>query len=254
MLSVFRSKGFDATKFEKSLKTLSNKILSKEKALHRYRNNKAHYRRAAVLYLFAIYSSYAFYLYLRAERLSRGQWAHIALPPAVIVLVYIAIGRFYNYLITSTERKLETLREQHQEKIAELKEKTNFDKTHELLSRFSNGEDLKELETQAQEINRQKQEYLQLIKDGKAPSLDSASKDTKTFYDQFFSLLLGSDELGPDMRYALICRSCLQHNGLAPKGVEAAQVKYVCPKCGTLNGAELAHDTENHTEVVDKTT
>ncbi|KAH3671890.1 hypothetical protein OGAPHI_000076 [Ogataea philodendri] len=226
MLSVFRSKNFNADKFEKHLKDLSRKILSKEKALDRYQKNKSHYKKASLLYLVGLYLSYVSYLYFSTDKLGRQHWVHVLASPLAIVLVNVAIERFYSYLIAKTSRQLESLREQHQDKISELKEKTNFDKTNELLNRFSNGEDLKELESEAQEINKRKQEYLQLIKDGKAPSLESASKDTKTFYDQFFNLLLGSDELGPDMRYALICKSCFQHNGLAPKGVEPDRVKH----------------------------
>lgn len=56
--------------------------------------------------------------------------------------------------------------------------------------------------------------------------------------DRVLDMLLGLEhnEL-VENRYALVCHNCYAHNGLAPPGcTNPLQVKYVCYKCGALNG------------------
>jgi hypothetical protein len=51
-------------------------------------------------------------------------------------------------------------------------------------------------------------------------------------------LVVGEDENSADHRYALICRHCRAHNGLAPPGERANEVGYLCGRCGGWNGPE----------------
>jgi endoplasmic reticulum junction formation protein lunapark len=66
----------------------------------------------------------------------------------------------------------------------------------------------------------------------------------KTFLDRVLDLLVGEDENAADRRYALICRHCRAHNGLAPPGERAEEVGYLCGRCGGWNGPEP--NTQNH--------
>lgn len=58
--------------------------------------------------------------------------------------------------------------------------------------------------------------------------------------DRLLDLLIGSDNNeSVEDRYALICRNCFSHNGLAPPGSkDPFSVVYLCPKCGFINGDE----------------
>src|SRR5579859_203922 len=61
---------------------------------------------------------------------------------------------------------------------------------------------------------------------------------SKTFLDRVLDLLVGEDENAADHRYALICRHCRAHNGLAPPGERGDQVGYLCGRCGGWNGPD----------------
>lgn len=173
-------------------------------------------------------------------------------------LLYYTFLTVYDYLINNKESTIEYLKNEHNEKLSILKEKTNFDKTKDLLARFSNGEDLKEMEKQASEIQKKKIEYMKMIQDGeKGKVLEDLQKQQNSnngFYDHFLNALMGDNELSPDKRYALICSKCLNHNGLAPPGKIASEVKYICPKCGFMNGDNIVKidDKENNQDVVIK--
>jgi Predicted integral membrane zinc-ribbon metal-binding protein len=65
-----------------------------------------------------------------------------------------------------------------------------------------------------------------------------AQQHSKTFFDRVLDLLVGEDENAADHRYALICRHCRAHNGLAPPGERGDSVGYLCGRCGGWNGPE----------------
>jgi hypothetical protein len=56
--------------------------------------------------------------------------------------------------------------------------------------------------------------------------------------DRVLDLLVGEDENAADHRYALICRHCRAHNGLAPPGERGEDVGYLCGRCGGWNGPD----------------
>ena len=71
-----------------------------------------------------------------------------------------------------------------------------------------------------------------------SPSLPPEQHKSKTFLDRVLDLVVGEDENSADHRYALICRHCRAHNGLAPPGERADEVGYLCGRCGGWNGPE----------------
>ena len=71
-----------------------------------------------------------------------------------------------------------------------------------------------------------------------SPSLGPQEQRTKTFLDRVLDLLVGEDENAADHRYALICRHCRAHNGLAPPGERGEDVGYLCGRCGGWNGPD----------------
>jgi len=72
-----------------------------------------------------------------------------------------------------------------------------------------------------------------------SPSLPPQPQ-AKTFLDKVLDLLAGEDENAPQNRYALICRHCKTHNGLAPPGERPESVGYLCGRCGGWNGPDPA--------------
>ncbi|GMG20226.1 unnamed protein product [Ambrosiozyma monospora] len=248
MLSFFGSstKQFSPDQFEKDLKNLSHRITGTEKRIVSLRANKSYYSKVLPVYISCLYLLFVSYVYfIKHNRWTNNHILVAVLSPALSFSTYYLLLYTLNYLISTNDLALNGLRDQHREKLDELKEQTNFYKTNELLTRFSNGEDFKELELQAREIEKKKQEYLKLIKEGKLPNpskLAAANGDGSDggnkIYDGFLKFMLGEDELSADARYALICCNCFQHNGLAPPNVLPQKVKYICPKCGFLNGNE----------------
>lgn len=244
-----KSNGFNPDKFEKDLKYISSSILSNEKALVRYNRVKSQYKTNLLYYTIGIYLSYFAYVYISNEYSFKNLLVHelviILIFPFLIAALYYLIDYFYTSLIVRKEKKLEFLKLKHQEKIDELKESTNFHKANELLARFSTGEDLQQLEKEAGEVLEKRRKYLQLIHEGESQSealkklnLGNGDGKTKALYDSVLNKLLGEDEMDANHRYALICENCFQHNGLAPPGMLPLYVKYICPKCGVLNGED----------------
>ncbi|KAF5369708.1 hypothetical protein D9615_010175 [Tricholomella constricta] len=59
----------------------------------------------------------------------------------------------------------------------------------------------------------------------------------KQWYDKLADALLGDDDHTPNAstsRYALICEKCFAHNGLVKESMWA-DAQYVCPKCNHFN-------------------
>ncbi|KGK40314.1 hypothetical protein CAS74_000986 [Pichia kudriavzevii] len=237
---LFRSKQFDPDQFENELKKVTSKISQNEKRLRKLQVQKKYYTKVIPLYLSSAYVIYFSYLY-QMDFLKRSKnILTLIIAPLIIGVIYYTIISFFDYLINNKESYIEHLKNEHNEKLMVLKDKTNFDKTRDLLARFSDGEDIKEMEKEVDEMRQKKAQYLKMIQAGEEgkilEDLQHGQRTNNGFYNHFLTTLLGENELGPDKRYALICSNCFQHNGLAPPGKTAMQVRYICPKCGTLNG------------------
>ena len=83
-----------------------------------------------------------------------------------------------------------------------------------------------------------------------SPSLAPQEHRSKTFLDRVLDLLVGEDENAADHRYALICRHCRAHNGLAPPGERGEDVGYLCGRCGGWNGPDPNKKDQSKTKDV----
>ncbi|ODV86408.1 hypothetical protein CANARDRAFT_6883 [[Candida] arabinofermentans NRRL YB-2248] len=238
MAFLSRSKGFNPDKFEKELKKITTDLSKTERRIKELKKNGSSNKWMVTTSLVVLYLSFVTYIYfIQKTHVVTKQLIHIGVCPVLIFILHRTIGGTYSYFIRRSELKLERVKDLHSLKMEELKEATNFHKTNELLSRFSNGEDLEELQKQADEINAKKQEYLNIInKGGKLPNANS--ENSSKVVDSVLGWVIGQDELSSETRYALICTNCYQHNGLAPPGTQPKFVKYICPKCGVTNGEE----------------
>ncbi|VEU22621.1 DEKNAAC103348 [Brettanomyces naardenensis] len=162
--------------------------------------------------------------------------AVLIVTPGILTGIIYILRQLFDYVIRKKEAKIEDLKGRHAEKLEVLKEKTNFDRTKELLVRYSNGEDIKELENEVRQSELRKQEMLRKLAEDQEVKPRNRGAHDRDVYGGIMNLVLGEDEMGPDRRYALICGRCLQHNGLAPPGERPENVKYICPRCGFVNG------------------
>ncbi|KAG0142435.1 hypothetical protein CROQUDRAFT_662511 [Cronartium quercuum f. sp. fusiforme G11] len=67
-----------------------------------------------------------------------------------------------------------------------------------------------------------------------AQLVSSPAGSNRGWADRFAEALLGDDEAKPETKYALICLKCFNHNGLV-RQEELDTIQYVCPRCGTFN-------------------
>ncbi|KAL8280644.1 hypothetical protein RQP46_006967 [Phenoliferia psychrophenolica] len=63
----------------------------------------------------------------------------------------------------------------------------------------------------------------------------------RTVFDKLADALLGvaAEDGSPNSKYALICAKCFSHNGLVPKE-EFDSIQYQCPRCGFFNPRKSA--------------
>ncbi|KAG5358879.1 Protein lunapark [Yarrowia sp. E02] len=98
-----------------------------------------------------------------------------------------------------------------------------------------------------------------LDKAGASSAPVSTGPYQRQWFDRVLDLLVGEDESAAQNRQALICSKCFTHNGLAPFGKTAAEIRYKCPSCGEWNGnvvpsevAELVEEKEEEVEEEDE--
>lgn len=234
----FKSKSFDPDTFEKQLREISKDISKNERQLKSMQLNVSSYRRVIPMYTVSLYILVIAYFYLRGLLHEQKAILVLIAYPFVVFLLYKGAIYLSNYLMNWKKLTIDKLKQRHEEKLAVLKEKTNFERTKELLVRFSDGEDIKELEKEIKKANLKKEEYIQKLANEQRDMKNLGQRKGKygKLYDSLFNLMMGEDEMGADKRYALICHNCLQHNGLAPPGQAPNEVRYICPKCGWVNG------------------
>lgn len=200
----------------------------------------------------------------------KNQWAVLLGFPFCSYVVAKVLRSFLDLMIRSRDKYLKDSRKKQRAKISELKKITNFNATNDLVNKFEGKQEVKkypdqEAITRAQLQKGQPQQQGQKGQpqpsqqagqsaQGKAPfdpkvQMAKSSIPTpapqpqvpekKTILDRILDLLVGSDE-GPQQRYALICKSCFNHCGLAPPGTEdMSSVKFICPFCKYFNGDDI---------------
>ncbi|KAJ8472430.1 hypothetical protein ONZ45_g16653 [Pleurotus djamor] len=171
-------------------------------------------------------------------------------------------------LTVSTEKTLQGLLKEQRTKVEEIKKKTNFYSTRDLLSKYDDQTPMNS--PQPQQILRQRmngappsipqtpvagmarpqtqgsngsaasarvpQGVVNPELNGLSPSPFLATPTRKQWYDKLADALLGDEDqqTPPSSRYALICEKCFKHNGLVKESMWE-DMQYICPKCGHFN-------------------
>ncbi|TFK46504.1 hypothetical protein OE88DRAFT_1667497 [Heliocybe sulcata] len=184
--------------------------------------------------------------------------------PIVILFIRRIVQVWYTRIGDAEEKTLKTLKKQQHEKIEEIKKKTNYYSTRNLIERYDdvpNGtpQALRRRNvppappSQGPPVTPQKapQQQGQQPPFPISPALQSrlaaaqqapATPPRKQWYDKLADALLGDDEpttSSPASKYALICEKCFAHNGLVKESIWE-DTQYVCPKCGHFNASMRA--------------
>ncbi|ORY07089.1 hypothetical protein K493DRAFT_332877 [Basidiobolus meristosporus CBS 931.73] len=306
LFSLFKSR--TENDYEKILAELEDKI---QKVEIRLSDIKVRERKFVLIFL--IYSLFAYglylvtyFVYLRDPEDEFYTWFWKLIPafvsPPVIYFVSRGVSFWYTRKRINEETHLENLKTKQRQKVEELKKKTAYYSTKNLLDRYDtpnkpkSGKPLEGVKTPIQPniparlqgklvapnsapVNPgMRQRHVvgkaQDIKDVNTPNpalssrnlQDGTSQSSKmplvnavstippnnptngvappqipqnrmtnqqsNWYDKIIDVIVGEE--GPNTKYALICKNCFAHNGLALPN-EIDDIQYYCPKCNAFN-------------------
>lgn len=270
MFGIFKLKGFNPDAFEKELTLLTKQISGTQQQIYQLkaRSKRTVYSLCKILII--VYVLVEGYIYQNTPRspLSRNRIANylrsqsgnqlliLAGYPVVSYFAVYLINRVFKFLIEKQERYLKTLKQKHLKKIEELKKITNFNTTNELLNKYDTHEDKNKgkgttlgsktkqrpkagpQSQSVQGLPQNSQQQQQIIERLQKLQANPPAPKPRTIQDRMLDFIIGSDNNEAiEKRFALICKQCLTHNGLAPPGCDNPfKVAYVCPNCGLLNG------------------
>lgn len=264
-LSFLKSKDFDPSSFEKELANISSKISKNQRSIGSFKYQERQSKSFMIIYGSLSYLFILLYFLVKnGLQLNLYHQKEIALiigTPILLILATKTIIFYYAKRISRLESHIEHLKSQHESKIEELKNKTNFQSTQALLNRFTDGNDLNaQLDEELLAKQQQLEEIKKLSLEGNNEAQrfnaysQAGSSGKRHWYDSIIDTVVGADELSPNNRFALICINCSSHNGLAPPGMKPEYVKYICPRCGVLNGKDPEPAPQVIVEDVDEET
>ncbi|KAG8851390.1 hypothetical protein FRB96_009227 [Tulasnella sp. 330] len=196
--------------------------------------------------------------------------------PVLILFIRRIVQSWYTRKAEWEEKQLKSLMAEQRTKIDEIKKKTNYYTTKNLLDRYDEPAAKKTPAPNTPESNLRQRRVpgsvaspqgpgaykspqgtparlpaLQVVPPGSASQIQARQQilqhtipqpmapPRKQWYDKVADAILGDDEASSGSqhtRYALICDSCFAHNGLVRES-EYDDMKYLCPKCGFFNAS-----------------
>lgn len=183
----------------------------------------------------------------------------VFLGPIVILFIRRIVQIWYTRIGDNEEKHLVTLRKQQKEKIEEIKKKTNYDSTRNLIERYDAALDSplrrrvpapgqpatpqnKMPTPQPQRLTPAPAQVPPTLQQQLSPmARQPMPPPRKHWYDKVADAILGDDDTitAASSRYALICQKCFAHNGLVKESAWE-ETQYVCPKCGYFNPSPKA--------------
>lgn len=255
--SFFRG-GFDPSSYEREFSMLSTQISETQARIQRLQKLRATVKRHALVILFALYLVVTAYKVATVPKNTVGRntihrfvasqtpltlFVLFVVYPSVLVLLLKTINGLFAWLIHSNNKWEDKLRRLRLSKIEELKRLTNYNTTNELLEKYDTEANLRKAKQlrEKEERERQMANTKAQVKPGpKTKKVDPKVADLQRpgVSDKIFDLLIGSENNeSVEKRYALICANCYTHNGLAaPNCKDPRTVKYMCMRCGFMNG------------------
>lgn len=222
--------------YTKDLSSITTKIHEYEQKLKGTETKLQHTKTTVTYYYLSALLCGSAVVYLRKSPRHAISIAIAGL--AVLILIRITLTHLFLLLSRSYEEKLNKLRSSHQEKMEELKERTNFYYTNSLIQRFSSGEngsdDLMllmddEVKKKHEQLENLRSELDQLRASEKEENPNDEAREK--WFDKVFGLLSGSDETNSlQQSLSLIrCPECNESFGCY--SVVGVAFEYICPKC-----------------------
>lgn len=159
------------------------------------------------------------------------------------------------------ESRIAALRSLHQEKMEELKQKTNFYYTNSLIQRFSSGEsgsdDLMlliddEVKSKQEQLEKLKAELDRLREDEQLKSQSEDVEAREKWFDKALGLLAGGDDVKnlQSSISLIVCPQCKESRGCY--SAVGVPFTYICTNCGykqdnSANNSKEPQETDSLT-------
>ncbi|KAF9235220.1 hypothetical protein BU15DRAFT_78232 [Melanogaster broomeanus] len=195
----------------------------------------------------------------RESGLGRGA---ILVGPILILFARRMLQIWYSWKGGREEKTLMEVLKKQRAKVEEIKRKTNYYSTRNLIEKYDEPSPVSPLSPGTTPLRRRnvplpapqtppapqpppQQQQLQ-TPNGQtrgpmlqlSPTPQPIQATRKHWYDKFADAILGDDDEQSvsvaASRYALICQKCFSHNGLVKESLWE-DTEYVCPKCGFFN-------------------
>lgn len=200
------------------LLSLEEKIVEKEIQLEvsRFRRSKLNFWFNVLIFTSPVFMAF---LILTAGK-------HVIIYSVVFVVVLMLLKKALNFSYSVKIRKCEKLLSVYKDtqrlRVEELKKKSFYTETKEIIERYES------------------------TKDKKAEKAKISTKKRKGLIDQVADVVLGED---PSSMYALICSKCFFHNGLV-KPSEYQHARFRCYNCNHHNKKDVqeeVYESESNT-------
>ncbi|PPR04846.1 hypothetical protein CVT24_007234 [Panaeolus cyanescens] len=266
--SLFAKKGEED--YETVLSNLANEVEKRQIHLSEIRLRERRSTLVVTLYTLAAWIAYvsAWYMeflpslqgmqYVSSRGVERAIHTFpVIVGPILVLFIRRVVQIWYKRKGDAEEKALKELMKRRRDKVEEIKKKTNYYTTRDLLQKYDEptqvGTPLRQRFPPGQIPATPQQRPLapgtarpnqtpgpsaglQAHLNPTTPSFPVAPP-RKQWYDKLADAILGDDDPGfasPASRYALICEKCFAHNGLVREDMWE-QSQYVCPKCGHFN-------------------
>jgi len=253
--------------YETVLSTLALDIQKRQVKLSEIRLRERRSTLLVTLYTLAGWVAYVSMWYLSVlpnisgyERSRKFEKAVKASPviigPVVILFVRRIVQIWYKRKGDAEEKTLQALLKQQRTKVEEIKKKTNYYSTRDLIQKYDESMSSPTLHHRPIPVSTQpstpQRQTLPPNTNGTPQTPNQRNSNIhispsqaplpigpvrKQWYDKLADAVLGDDDQIPNpasSQYALICEKCFAHNGLVKESMwEDAQ--YICPKCKHFN-------------------
>ncbi|KIM61463.1 hypothetical protein SCLCIDRAFT_1215914 [Scleroderma citrinum Foug A] len=256
---VFRRS--DSEDYEQILSALAADVQKRQTRLAeirlRERRTTLHFTLGTFLLWFAYVSLWYTRTLPQTWRDSGLGQAAVVVGPILILFARRMMQIWYSWKGGREEKTLMTVLKKQRAKVEEIKKKTNYYSTRNLLEKYDEQSSVTPSATPIRrrsvapsapptplQLKPQQQQHphtpngqtqvppLQL-----SPTPQPIQPTRKQWYDKLADAILGDDESSVSVaasRYALICQKCFAHNGLV-KETQWEDTQYICFKCGFFN-------------------